>query len=311
MALPPAQPLLFYLSSAAAHTRAASRLPGAARVSFPVAPRRRACLLRERRRAACGGLRVDTGRYKVVYLAFGLEAVADAGQRAGLLARSLDFLLEPVSPAGQITATADPAALPADGTAESLLTATLTTATGAPVPDGTLVSFRGHNASVPASARTAGGKVSVPVRAGERVGAMAVAITSGAASTTVTINGVAPAPAVRSTHSRSRTSVEVVFDRPMDPATAANPANYAFSPALGVTAAALAEDPSRVILTTDNQLEVLYTLTVSGVLDATGRPLGVLNRASFLGTGPALTVAVSASPARIIADGTDAAHPSR
>ncbi len=309
VALPPAQPLLFYLSSPAAHTRAASRLPGAARVSFPVAPRRLGRAFSENGdEPLCGGLRVDTGRYKVVYLAFGLEAVADAGQRAGLLARSLDFLLEPVSPAGQITATADPAALPADGTAESLLTATLTTATGAPVPDGTLVSFRGHNASVPASARTAGGKVSVPVRAGERVGAMAVAITSGAASTTVTINGVAPAPAVRSTHSRSRTSVEVVFDRPMDPATAANPANYAFSPALGVTAAALAEDPSRVILTTDNQLEVLYTLTVSGVLDATGRPLGVLNRASFLGTGPALTVAVSASPARIIADGTDAAH---
>lgn len=68
--------------------------------------------------------------------------------------------------------------------------------------------------------------------------------------------------------SPGRTNVLVTFNEPLEPVSAANPANYALDGGLNVAGAALRPNLREVVLTTDPQSAgTLYTLTVSGVLD--------------------------------------------
>jgi len=54
------------------------------------------------------GLRVDTGTYKVVYLAFGFEAVDDATDRAAVMEKAIDWLLpEPTDAEHRVTSVND------------------------------------------------------------------------------------------------------------------------------------------------------------------------------------------------------------
>jgi hypothetical protein len=49
-----------------------------------------------------GAVRADTGTYKVIYLAFGFEAIDNATDRHEVIQRSLDWLLLPPQPAGWV-----------------------------------------------------------------------------------------------------------------------------------------------------------------------------------------------------------------
>lgn len=310
VALPPAQPIFHYEDDAAAHTRAPALRRGNVRVLFPQARARSKpgrAFSAKGDGPLCGGLRLDNGRYKVVYLAFGLEAIADAQQRALLMRRSFEFLTSPLSVAARIEASASPATLPADGFSEAVVTASVSDASGTPVPDGTLVSFHGYNASVPASARTAGGQATVTVRAGTKPGPMTVAITSGAALENVVLNGTAAPAGVVGARSLSETTVEVIFDRPMEKASVENPANYAITPALAISAAVQSSEPSRVVLTTAAQIGIRYQVTVAGVHDASGGSLGVRVSAVFIGSGPEPVITLSANPTQILGNGMEGA----
>jgi protocatechuate 3,4-dioxygenase beta subunit/5-hydroxyisourate hydrolase-like protein (transthyretin family) len=310
VALPPAQPIFHYEEDAAAHTRAPALRRGNARVLFPQARARRKpgrAFSTKGDGPLCGGLRLDNGRYKAVYLAFGLEAIADAQQRALLMRRSLEFLTSPLSMATKIEASASPTTLPADGFSEAVVTASVADASGAPVPDGTLVSFRGYNASVPASARTTGGQATVTVRAGTKPGPMTVAITSGAALGNVVLNGTAAPAGVVGARSLGETMVEVIFDRPMEKASVENLANYTITPALAISAAVQTSEPSRVVLTTAAQIGIPYQVTVAGVHDASGGPLGARVSAIFTGSGPMPVVTLSATPTQILGNGKEGA----
>lgn len=85
------------------------------------------------------------------------------------------------------------------------------------------------------------------------------------------------APSLLSVDALDATTLVVVFDEDIDPASAENLANYSYSVVNGgpvaVTSASLSEDQRTVILVTDAMaLQVQYILTVTGVLDLADPP---------------------------------------
>jgi hypothetical protein len=103
-------------------------------------------------------------------------------------------------------------------------------------------------------------------------------VTSQVAAVTVQADQVAPA--INSVAANSSDALSVVFDEPLDPATAATVANYTLTPGgLTITSATLGGAMSNVVLlatsaaiTAGNQ----YTLTVSGVRDVYGNAVANL-----------------------------------
>ena len=83
------------------------------------------------------------------------------------------------------------------------------------------------------------------------------------------------------------THVDVFFNQTVDTATAQNPANYAITPTLGVTAAVQQADPSVIRLTVDPQTaNTPYALTVINVQALTGDPvLAPDNTVSYITPG--------------------------
>lgn len=114
--------------------------------------------------------------------------------------------------------------------------------------------------------------------------------------------GTAGAFNVQTATATSATMVDVMFSQDVDPTTGAVPGNYVIKDvnnvALAVTAATVSAD--KVTLTTASQTaNKPYTLTVTGVMSASGKDLDT-NTANFngynpLGVGGALTVSLSAS----------------
>ena len=91
-----------------------------------------------------------------------------------------------------------------------------------------------------------------------------------ATSAPVTLSVVLDAtpPAVVGGYNVGTTTVELDFSKPLAPATAANPANYAFTDGLAVTAATLTPNNLSVLLTTAPLVYGSnYTLVVNGLQD--------------------------------------------
>lgn len=123
------------------------------------------------------------------------------------------------------------------------------------------------------------------------VGVNGVKDVSGNAMTTartVIFTGVdTTPPVVSSAASVNNTTVNVVFNEPVDWATAQNTGNYSFNPALSVTAATLQADNKTVQLTTMPQTGgTNYSVTVTGVKDAAGNVIAGNNTAVFTGSAP-------------------------
>lgn len=122
--------------------------------------------------------------------------------------------------------------------------------------------------------------------------------------------GIAPPdttpPTVASARSVNNTTAEVVFSEPLDVDTAQNAANYAVTPALAVTRAAIQADGRTVRLTTAGQAGGTgYTVTVTNVKDVAGNPVGAPNTASFTGTAPDTTPPAVVSATAISATRVD------
>ena len=126
------------------------------------------------------GLRVDTGTYKVVYFAFGFEAISNATDRANVMRSVLSWLSPTNSPP---PAPASVAIAPAAPTEVSELQATATS--GGPDPDGDTVTFKYEWAQVLSG---------VPARKGQgAAGPGRKGVTWGYASTDGKLTGVTPA----------------------------------------------------------------------------------------------------------------------
>lgn len=92
------------------------------------------------------------------------------------------------------------------------------------------------------------------------------------------------------------TTVDVVFNEPVDSASSQNIGNYSFSPALSVNCAVLQADGKTVRLETATQAyNVLYTVTVTGVADLAGNIIGNGHSASFNGADTTAPGVISAS----------------
>jgi len=94
------------------------------------------------------------------------------------------------------------------------------------------------------------------------------------------------------------TSVGVTFDGPLDPATAGAPANYVLSGGLTSTDAVLRQDGTSVSLTVSAAVPAGTMLTVNGVKDSSGNPIGPNSTA---------TIQLSGLQAQDIGDVVDAA----
>jgi hypothetical protein len=96
------------------------------------------------------------------------------------------------------------------------------------------------------------------------------------------------APLILSASSFDNTTVAVYFSEEVEQVSAETASNYSIMPGLGVVSAARDEaDWSKVTLVTDPQSgAVTYTLTVNGVVDLTGNPVGSPNSKDFVGTDP-------------------------
>ena len=99
------------------------------------------------------------------------------------------------------------------------------------------------------------------------VGNSAGSVTSQVATLTV-IPDTTPPHLVAATGDASFTVVTVLFDEPLDPASATEPFNYSIDGGLNITGAGLQSDGRSVILTTAAQAQdTIYTVTVNGVKD--------------------------------------------
>jgi hypothetical protein len=96
-------------------------------------------------------------------------------------------------------------------------------------------------------------------------------IEPGAGDTGFTGSTVLPGPMLLTGSSDGDTRVILAFDVPLDPASAANPANYVVTPSLTILSAVLQADNRQVVLTTSPQYQVDYTMVVN-VLGADGNP---------------------------------------
>jgi len=76
---------------------------------------------------------------------------------------------------------------------------------------------------------------------------------------------------ILSVNTTSDTSVVVVFNEPLEPASAQNISNYSITGGISISSASLSDDLTKVTLTTSAHTEeVTYTLTVTGVQDTSG-----------------------------------------
>lgn len=92
------------------------------------------------------------------------------------------------------------------------------------------------------------------------------------------------------------TTVNVIFNEPVDAVSAQTAANYSISPSLAVTGAVLQGDRITVLLTTERQTwETNYTVTASSILDLAGNQITGNNSASFVGLDNAPPTVVSAA----------------
>jgi hypothetical protein len=94
------------------------------------------------------------------------------------------------------------------------------------------------------------------------------------------------APSILSASSFDHTTVVVYFSEWVEQVSAETPSNYSIVPGLAVVSAVRdGADWSRVTLQTASQSgAVTYTLTVNGVTDLTGNPVGSPNSGDFTGT---------------------------
>lgn len=103
-------------------------------------------------------------------------------------------------------------------------------------------------------------------------------------------------PQVASAAPVNDTTVNVIFNEPLDTAAAETTANYSISPDLGVTGAVLQSDQKTVQLTTDRQTwQTNYTVTASNILDLAGNQITGNNSAGFTGLDNTPPTVVSAA----------------
>jgi hypothetical protein len=94
-------------------------------------------------------------------------------------------------------------------------------------------------------------------------------VSTAAAAADLSTTGDALGPVVAQVISVSLTKVQVVFDEPLDQATAQTNGNYQFSDGVTGSSAVLQADQKSVVVTTNAQTEGnQYTVTISGVKDA-------------------------------------------
>ena len=92
------------------------------------------------------------------------------------------------------------------------------------------------------------------------------------------------------------TTVNVIFNEPVDAVSAQTAANYTLDPNLAVAGAVLQADQMIVQLTTDRQTwETDYTITASNISDLAGNQIAGNNSASFTGLDNTTPTVVSAS----------------
>jgi len=103
-------------------------------------------------------------------------------------------------------------------------------------------------------------------------------------------------PEVTSATPVDDTTVDVLFNEPVDSASAQTLTNYSFSPALSVNSAVLQADGQTLRLSTAKQaFNTLYTVTVTGVADLGGNIISGNSSASFNGTDSTAPEVSSAS----------------
>jgi hypothetical protein len=101
--------------------------------------------------------------------------------------------------------------------------------------------------------------------------------TSYSTTNTLTVLDVAPYVTAAGIPIWNKNQVIVVFDKPVDAATATNSANYSLDHGASVLSAAMGDAPNKVVLTTSaltwSGNPGFYTLTVSNVKDTSGIPM--------------------------------------
>ncbi len=105
-----------------------------------------------------------------------------------------------------------------------------------------------------------------------------------ATSAPVNITVVDPnPPSIVSANAGTTNTVTVTFSKPLNPVTATNTANYQIDHGVGIQQAELTGDDNRVVLTTDTILlpNTTYTLSVTGVQDASGTPITPNSQVTF------------------------------
>lgn len=121
-------------------------------------------------------------------------------------------------------------------------------------------------------------------------------------------------PQVVSASTVNDTTVDILFNEPVNSETAQDAANYGISPALAVSNAVLQADGRTVRLTTARQSwQTTYNVTVSIVTDTSGNVISGSNTASFSGVDTTAPRVVSATPVNettvdvLFSEGVDAA----
>ncbi|MHC1769267.1 MAG: LamG-like jellyroll fold domain-containing protein [Verrucomicrobiia bacterium] len=103
------------------------------------------------------------------------------------------------------------------------------------------------------------------------------------AAAVLTVTPDTGAPEIVSVGSLEGTAVGVVFDEPLDPASAAGAGNYRLSGGVSVSEAVLQPDGRSVALTTGGINARTFTLTVNGVKDLAGNTASVSAEGQVLG----------------------------
>ncbi|MCL4439238.1 MAG: Ig-like domain-containing protein [Firmicutes bacterium] len=116
-------------------------------------------------------------------------------------------------------------------------------------------------------------------------------------SVQLNVNYDSTPPQVVSASAPTDHNVDVVFNEPLNPASAQTISNYSISPGLNITGAVLQADNKTVRLTTATQVfGTNYTVTVNNVSDISGNAMTTPGTAAFTGVDTTPPTVISATP---------------